>query len=55
MASDTITVAIRGAFGNGQPQRAEKVGMFKKLRCTEIAVSAVIAILLVAFLAKRIF
>ena len=55
MASDTITAAIRGAFGNRQRQRAEKVGIFAKLRRTEIAVFAVIAILLMAILAKRIF
>ena len=55
LASDTVTAVILDALGNHQLQGAEKVGMFEKFRCIEIAFSVVIAILLVAFLAKRVF
>ena len=55
MASDTVTAALRGAFGDRPPQRVEKVGTFDTLRCVEIAAFVVIAILLLVFLAKRFF
>ena len=53
MASDTITAAISGAFANRQCQANQKPATFDNLRYGQIGVTAVITILIAAFLLKR--